>query len=173
MNTQAQSLTPTGSYSGETLVGHESPPASWSPSYSVASTLADTPGHGPETGHEDVESTGPAAVRAWQRSSFVGHAPPSEALDTDGFGIRPDTANTTSTTSTVEEQRRELSLTPRTSTSDITLVGSPTNSWSSGQTTIALSPEGDLIEAMRGHHEDQDEISCRAGVSVPAAIPRS
>ncbi|KDN69716.1 hypothetical protein CSUB01_12694, partial [Colletotrichum sublineola] len=177
MDAQAQPLTPTSSYSGETLVGQESPPASWSPSYSTASTLAGAPGHGLEMGHGDVgsadppgsaTSAGPAAVRAWLRSSFVGLAP-SDVLGPDHFGIRRDTAETTSTTLTVEEERREHSLTPTSLTSDHTLVGSPTDSWSSGQATIASSAEGDLIEAIRGHHVDQVEVLCHAGVSISAA----
>ncbi|KAK0369923.1 hypothetical protein CLIM01_12714 [Colletotrichum limetticola] len=166
MNARTQPLTPTSSYSGETLVGDESPPPSWSPRYSVTSTLVDEPGHGTDMGSADSATTLPD-VRAWLRSSSAGPSP-SEALRPDDFGVHTDTTDATPSSYWTEEEHRETPLTPATSTSDSTLVGSPTASWSSGQATIHSSAEDDLIEAVRSHRLEQVEVLCHAGVSLSA-----
>ncbi|KAK1502258.1 hypothetical protein CABS01_16967 [Colletotrichum abscissum] len=167
MNARTQPLTPTSSYSGETLVGDESPPSPWSPRYSVASTLVDELGHGPDVGSADP-ATSLLAVRAWLRSSSAGHSP-SEALRPDDSGVHTDTADVSPSSPGAEEEQRENPLTPASSTSDSTLVGSPTDSWSSGQATIHSSAEDDLIEAVRSHRLEQVEVLCHAGVSLSAA----
>ncbi|GJC88065.1 homeobox protein Wariai [Colletotrichum liriopes] len=177
MNAQGGPLTPTSSYSGETLFGHGSPPGSWSPSYSVASTLANAPEDDSDVRRDDVGpagSTGSAgsavnapAVHAWLTSTL--HSDSSSATPSpDNLGIRSTTVDAVPDGSTTGDQRQEYPLTPRSSTSDDTAVGSPAHSWSSGvsEATIHPSAEERLIDAILRNQVDQVEALCLLGVSI-------
>ncbi|KAF4474202.1 hypothetical protein CGGC5_v017070 [Colletotrichum fructicola Nara gc5] len=134
-----QPPSPTSTYSDETLA-ERSPAASWSPSYSVASTLGDSI-H--DTAVTSTSDEVPASARLAEESALRIDQPPST-------------------------ENVQTLVSARSFGSDDTAVDSLGGSWSSGRSsaTIASTAEDDLVAAIMSSDVSQVEALCLLGVAL-------